>query len=83
MVQLLAVANIGISYVPASATAFIDPHLEIDAAFLAANPGATLTITPGVGNEISSVSAVPEPSTYALMLAGLGVIGFIARRRRH
>ena len=29
-----------------------------------------------------SVSAVPEPETYALMLAGLGVIAFIGRRRR-
>jgi PEP-CTERM motif len=25
---------------------------------------------------------VPEPSTYALLLAGLGVVGFVARRRR-
>ena len=28
------------------------------------------------------VAAVPEPETYALMLAGLGAIGFIGRRRK-
>lgn len=28
------------------------------------------------------VPSVPEPETYALMLGGLGVVGFIARRRR-
>jgi len=28
------------------------------------------------------VSAVPEPSTYALMLGGLGLVGFMAARRR-
>jgi hypothetical protein len=25
---------------------------------------------------------IPEPETYAMMLAGLGVIGFLASRRR-
>lgn len=30
----------------------------------------------------STVPAVPEPETYALMLAGLGAIGFVATRRR-
>jgi hypothetical protein len=29
-----------------------------------------------------SVSAVPEPETYAMMLAGLGLMGFMGRRRK-
>lgn len=34
----------------------------------------------GLNNVV--VAAVPEPESYALMLAGLGLMGFIARRRR-
>jgi len=29
-----------------------------------------------------NVAPVPEPQTYALLLAGLGVVGFVARRRQ-
>lgn len=29
----------------------------------------------------NAVTAVPEPSSYALLMAGLGVIGFLSRRR--
>ncbi|HQY23214.1 MAG TPA: FxDxF family PEP-CTERM protein, partial [Gammaproteobacteria bacterium] len=29
-----------------------------------------------------ALSAVPEPETYAMLLAGLGLIGFSIRRRR-
>jgi len=29
------------------------------------------------------VTPVPEPETYALFLAGLAAMSFVARRRRH
>ena len=34
------------------------------------------------GDLLSQTIPIPEPSTYALMLGGLGLIGFMARRRR-
>lgn len=43
--------------------------------------GSGFTITQG-GGSVNFASPVPEPDTYALMLGGLGVLGFIARRRR-
>ena len=33
-------------------------------------------------NALSAVNAVPEPETYAMLLAGLGLMGVISRRRR-
>lgn len=36
----------------------------------------------GAFSGMINVSPIPEPETYALMLAGLGVVGFLARRRK-
>jgi hypothetical protein len=32
--------------------------------------------------EIAAVTQVPEPESYAMFMAGLGLMGFIARRRK-
>ena len=37
---------------------------------------------PTLDNVMLTVTAVPEPSALALMLAGIGAIGFVARRRK-
>jgi hypothetical protein len=45
---------------------------------------------PGAGNtstftltQVATVPAVPEPETYAMLLAGLGLMGFVAKRRNN
>jgi hypothetical protein len=44
--------------------------------------GTTGVCTNQSDYNVISITPVPEPETYALMLAGLGAIGVIARRRR-
>ncbi len=51
----------------------------------AITPGTYRLVATGTGVRDSvldvSLSFVPEPGTYVLMLAGLGMVGFMARRR--
>ena len=45
--------------------------------------GAFTSFTAGeIGSPGTIAAAVPEPETYAMLLAGLGLVGAIARRRR-
>lgn len=46
------------------------------------NTWSTTSYSTALGEVAFEISAVPEPETYAMMLAGLGLIGFVARRRR-
>lgn len=37
-------------------------------------------VLPSLEFQTFNVTAVPEPETYAMLLAGLGLIGFMSRR---
>ena len=48
--------------------------------FFAANKGDTVNVSQFAVDNLQ-IAAVPEPETYAMFLAGLGIMGAVARRR--
>ena len=55
---------------------------SIDASGLALAPGALLDTSQLYSAGIVSITAVPEPGSWALLLCGLGVVGLRMRQRR-
>jgi hypothetical protein len=75
-VHMFASANIAGNSVQ-SIAAFLDPIFSIDPNFVGAN-NYSIETSFGIGN----VSAVPEPSTWAMLLLGFAGVGFVGYRRK-
>jgi hypothetical protein len=67
-----------IAHPSGTATAFLDPFLFLDPNLVAL--GYSIITSDGIGNSLAS--AVPEPSTWAMMILGFAGIGFMAYRRK-
>lgn len=61
-----------------NANAFADPTFSL----AHPTPGVNLVISPGLNSLVQNGGAAPEPGAWALMIAGLGVMGSGLRRRR-
>jgi len=56
-------------------------HVEFGSLFAGVTSVLWTTTGQSVADNVT-VTAVPEPETYAMLLAGLGLLGFMARRRK-
>jgi hypothetical protein len=64
-----------------TATAFLDPYLFLDPSLVAL--GDSIITSDGIGNNLTVNAAVPEPSTWAMMILGFFGVGFMGYRRRN
>jgi hypothetical protein len=82
------ISGLSLAFYSSNGTPLGAPGLDIDAGNQPSGGYYALISGKGIGSSggqyhgLISVSAVPEAETYAMLLAGLGVIGLISRRRR-
>lgn len=87
------VANVDFYSVSLNGTNFVlGPNFVVEGGVLFPTPvsGPLVLVVTGYAGSASSysgtlnveVAPVPEPETYGMMLAGLGLVGFMARRRK-
>jgi hypothetical protein len=66
---------------PLTVTAAFTNTGTVITTFPIAGGGTRLSLDGGGGNATFALAAIPEPDSYAMLLAGLGLFGFIARRK--
>jgi hypothetical protein len=64
---------------PAFASAYLDPRFYIAPNFADADL-YTITLSPGIGNEMVSVNPVPEPASYGVVASALAIAALVRRR---
>ena len=81
--QVTAFQNIANGMASGNASAAYDALNTARTYFTVLTAGSTMSWASGHDYSAPvAVTPVPEPSTYALMLAGLGLVGWIARKRK-
>lgn len=81
--QVTALQNIANGMAAGNASTAYDALNTARTYFTVLTPGATMSWASGHDYSMPApVAAIPEPSTYALMLAGLGLVGWMGRKRK-
>jgi hypothetical protein len=60
--------------------AMLNPPVAVSGTLVLTVMGNVISPSASYSGDIN-VAAVPEPETYGMLLAGLGIVGFLARRR--